>query len=460
LSLLLFLLACSDDKPSVDSDDLSTSETADQDSAITESSGPSDDGDTDEDSGATTGTDDTGVADTPLNVLMISLDTTRIDGLGRFSDGTHTPNLDALMDRSLVLDDHFSCSNWTFASVLCVQAGARGTETGFIPEVGNITDRVPETVQTAEKVLSDVGYQTALLSSNPYFHDSTGVARDFDFIKLEQDVVAEDLTDWTLDALSDMDADKPWYVHAHYIDPHAPYTPPASYTEDAIAALEPLPVEAQVIVRSWEHYDTRIQDLTLEHLAVYYNGELEYFDDQLGRLLAEAEAMGMLENTLVVFWTDHGEQFSDHGGFGHGNSLYWEENRSVASFQGPGVTPESWTGPTSHEDIWPTTLTLMGITVPDSFTGHPAWEHPEDDIRYGLDYQLQESQQFVERGGYKLIHRWEDNTFQLYNLMLDPEETVDIFDFGDATSQQLYDELIAERARVRELRPTKPGPGG
>ena len=69
----------------------------------------------------------------PQNVLVLTLDTVRKDYLGRYGDHQDTPWLDAVMDESVVLEDHRSCSNWTVPAVICLYAGQSPVDLGFEP---------------------------------------------------------------------------------------------------------------------------------------------------------------------------------------------------------------------------------------------------------------------------------------------------------------------------------------
>jgi len=69
----------------------------------------------------------------PTNLLVISLDSARRDTIGRFSGSADTPNLDAFLEGSLVLENHRSCSNWTAWSMTCVLSGRNPMDNGFAP---------------------------------------------------------------------------------------------------------------------------------------------------------------------------------------------------------------------------------------------------------------------------------------------------------------------------------------
>ena len=117
--------------------------------------------------------------DRPYNVLMISLDTTRVEDLGRSSGLDTTPNLDALFDKSVTLDNHRSCSNWTFASTVCVQSGAWDLDLGFVPGIGREPATVPDDLLQAPEVLGDAGWSSYLVSTNSFLSSHVNNAQGF-----------------------------------------------------------------------------------------------------------------------------------------------------------------------------------------------------------------------------------------------------------------------------------------
>ena len=284
----------------------------------------------------------------------------------------------------------------------------------------------------------------------------------------EHDAPAEWVVDTTLALFDDGDVetDAPWYVHAHFLDPHTPFDPPEAYL-DGLDALPPILYDLtnfswyQQLNEDWETLDEAEQAVILEHLWLRYYGELAYVDAQVGRLLAELESRGMLEHTLVVFWTDHGEQFLERGSLGHGRELHEEENRSIAIYSAPGLTPGVWTGPTTHADVWPTALEALDIARPSAWTGLPVGQRADDTARFASWHGMETPRQMVERGDSKLLYWW-DGRKALYRLGEDSEETVDVYDPKDPEVVALWELLMPRVEAFSELvtsyKPIDPGP--
>src|SRR5262249_1070014 len=113
-----------------------------------------------------------------------------------------------------------------------------------------------------------------------------------------------------------------WFAFVHMIDPHWPYAPPAPYdtqfAKHAIDDLKDWPPELNAL-RAHVPDDEMKAELIDE-----YDGEIAFADAQIGRILDALEKQGLLENTLVVFHSDHGEEFWEHGSCDHGHTQYDE----------------------------------------------------------------------------------------------------------------------------------------
>ena len=369
----------------------------------------------------------------PPSVLFITVDTTRVDDIGYFGGEAATPNIDALLDDSMVLERHHSCSGWTYTSMICLSSGATPLERGFLPRLDTIQP-VPEDTRLAAERLSSEGWRTGLITTNPYIAQSTQLARGFQRYDERVGAPAGEVTDAALAMLYSWDAgdEQPWYLHVHYIDPHDPYAPPAEWFD--VSDLAPIDFDLTVsggydlLDRAWPSTGEDERALALEHLRRRYRGELAYFDAELGRLLDTLEGAGWLEDTAVVLVSDHGEQLFDHGEHGHEVSLHREENASVASIRWPTGGPGWWDEPTTHQDIWPTLLEGLGEAPLTQASGLPVGQAAPDRPLTLLRVLGKEVQAGLVRGDQKLLFSYgPEGTSEtaLYDVAADPYEQAD-----------------------------------
>jgi len=393
---------------------------------------------------------------------MISLDTTRRDHWRRYGGAADTPHLDALFDGGLVLDDHRSCSNWTYSSVLCFHAGMSDVELGYVPGLGAFEESAPDEMVTGAEILRDLGFTTALVSSNVFFSGDSNMDQGYDtsILRLYEtvDVINQEALP-LLDALA-ASGEAPWYFHIHYIDPHAPYSPPEEYL-DGLDGLDPIAYDLNTapghtdMQNAWGELDEAERALIAEHLGVRYAGEMAYADAKLGELLERAESLGLLDDALVVFWTDHGEQLGEHGTVGHDADLFEKENRAVVAFAAPGLEAGGWGGPTLHQDIWPTTFAAMGIDPGVDHTGVEAGLRDPDVARLALRHTGGQAVHMAERGGVKLLYRHHGEK-RLFRLGDDPDELVDVYDPHDPDVIALWEALLPQVEAAEALHPGYP----
>lgn len=389
----------------------------------------------------------------PRNLLMVSIDTFRKDHLDLYSDRERAPFLSALARRGFVLDDHTQCSNWTFASTVCTLRGTDTVDGGFIPRLSRMAPPVPADTPFLAGWLADAGFHTVLVSGNAWISPSWGTTQGYDVVRVPHNAGARHLFELGAEAVeAAVGGDEPWFLHIHLIEPHAPYDPPSAY----LTGLDGLPPVPWDLSQKAEHYDANLLWPNLpeearaaleQHLRVRYEGEIRWLDDQLAAAFSDLARRGLLRDTLVVFWTDHGEQFWEHGYQSHAYTLHGEEVDGVAFFWAENIVPGRFTEPTAAIDLVPTLLTLWDLPVPPEVTGLPVGSAPADRPRFATAAARLGVVQMVERQGLKLTYSWL-GAARLYDRRVDPHEQHDLFDPDDPRARALWSllEPYAERA--------------
>lgn len=372
----------------------------------------------------------------PKNLLIVSVDTFRRDLMARYGGEGFAPVLDRMAEEGVALDAHRSCSNWTFPSVLCANYGATNLDVGYSPDLRDPDNAwAPEDVPTLANRLSDAGWRTMLVTSNGWFSADRNTDLGFDTSERPDDRRTQSVFGTGMERLGEataLGADR-WYLHLHVKEAHPAYNPPEEY----LAGLEGLaPIEYDLTDFD-EHYDAGAvwpaltdeeRELLLAHLRVRYHGEVRWMSDQLEVAFEEMDAAGFLDDTLVVFWTDHGEQFWEHGEQTHAYGLNAEENDGVAFFWAKNIVPGAWDGTTSLIDIAPTVLSLLDVPTDPTVTGFPVGEAPDDRVLDFVTVGRLGPVQSVVGGGWKLVYRWTTGERWLYDVVNDPAETTDLYD--------------------------------
>lgn len=403
----------------------------------------------------------------PTNLLVISLDTMRRDHVGRFSGTGLTPNLDAVLADAFVLEDHRSCSNWTAPSMTCVVSGRTPMENGFWPwctdpAVGNRPGPA-YAGRTLAGLLGANGYRTSLVSANVVFSDWLGVAEGFGRQTVIDSAPAQDVAATALGELEVMTGlGDPWYLHVHFIDPHGNYCAPAAFVDTAELVdlgytTEEWCGDTYGLGDTWWSRPPEGRDAVVDTLLALYAGEILYWDATFGQMWAELDASGALDDALVVFVTDHGQQFFERGGHGHGIVLGAEENRSTAAFWARNLTPAAWTEETVHQDVAATIHAVFGLVPDVPITGTTVGTAATDRAVRAQNYWGEVVELSVARDGHQLLYAWNGDR-AWYDLTVDPAGLVDTYDPTNPDLVALWGDLGTWIDDVRAAWPHLPAP--
>ncbi len=317
----------------------------------------------------------------PPHVLVLVADTLRADRLGAYGNTRDlTPFLDSLAERSYVFHDAYAQSPWTSPSIASLLTSRYPSQHGFESFESLLADEE----RTLAEVLGDHGFATAGFIANSLLSRKRGFAQGFDSYRVLATPAARPrhrLVSWVTGRADAIDAaalewldegarrGRPVFLYLHYMDTHTPYEPAAPALERIFAGRELPDLEALTDA----HLDARLGGLDEQTRAAVkdaYDAEVLSLDLALGRFFAELERRGFLRNAVVVFTSDHGEEFMDHGFNGHGHSLFDELIRVPLLVSVPGQSARvDVRGAVSLVDLAPTLVELAGGAVPASFAG-------------------------------------------------------------------------------------------
>ena len=192
-----------------------------------------------------------------------------------------------------------------------------------------------------------------------------------------------------------------------------------------------------------------------------YAEEVEYADREIGRLLAGLEERGLMDNTLVIFTSDHGEGVGDHDHIGHVSQLYDTLLHVPLVFVWPGRLPEGIVidEPVSLIDVFPTVAELLGLTRPVNasgismtplFRGENRVQRPFLAATYPPESAS--AKRSIVLDGHKFIHSWTDTRdwVELYNMVEDPGELEDLAETQPEILERLRNELGQLLAEISE----------
>jgi len=324
-------------------------------------------------------------------VLLIACDTLRADRLGIYGyDRPTSPNFDTFARESVVFQEAYASAPHTGPSMSSLLTGRLPDEIGVAH--GNRSQMPPE-VETLAERLADHGIPSAAVISNWALRaaEDPGIGVRQGFLHYDDDMNREEPNrpgHFERTAKATTDAAIAWleraegeglerfFLWVHYMDPHGPYTPPARYVQ----AFERPPVDTRLLrigkshkgLRRIPNYQALGQERRVDVYRNRYDAEVRYFDDQLGRLLVWLHEHGMVDDSLIVLTSDHGESLGEHDyWFCHGENVYREVVRVPfvvhypGGLTGPGVPYQDEVvrvdALTSHLDFWPTVLEAFGL---------------------------------------------------------------------------------------------------
>ena len=400
------------------------------------------------------------------NVVLITLDTTRVDHLGCYGYRRRTsPNLDALAEQSVLYSRAIATSSWTLPSHASLFTGKFTTSHGarYDPEGPlRLKDAINGPAswdryrarglsadqRTLAQILKEAGYATGSVVAGPWMKRVFGLANGFDFyddsgIGSSNGRLAPSVTASAGRWIEEF-KDREFFLFLNYYDPHGPLTPPQELAQQFLPASTELR-----------------QDVPLtpeQHLALY-DAEILFMDQQVGILLEKMKRLGIYDNSWIIVTADHGELFGEHGKFGHGHFLFQPEIH-IPMFM---KFPAGERAPAREEplvqltDILPAVCRRLELPVPEGIQGrvpgeaHPvvAETYPLPSAQYAGDWRA-----FFE-GDYKLLWNSESQ-HRLYNLKDDPGEAVDLADQDSARAQRMQDMLDGYLSGLP--RPTAVGP--
>ena len=337
------------------------------------------------------------------NVLLFLVDTLRADRLAAYGgDGRLTPHADGFAAAATVYETAVAQAPWTRPAVASIFTGLWPQDHG----TWSLHSVLPESAVTLAELLREAGYRTAAVSTNGHITARHGFAQGFDdfhfLVHGEQEV--ERVVEWTGDWLEDQD-ERPFLLYLHTIDPHGPYAAPRAYRERfAPGSLGEDP--KALLARAEEATGTERERL-VERLRPLYDAEVAYNDAGFGALLALLERRGLLEDALVVFVADHGEEFLDHGELGHGWNFHAETLRVPLLVKYPRQRAGRREPAVAQQvDLLPTLTAAAGARTPAGLPGRDlrrALAAGEEPLAVShLDHRGRRGHSLV-RGGWKLV---------------------------------------------------------
>ncbi len=396
------------------------------------------------------------------NLLLISLDTLRADHLGSYGYPVDTsPILDAFAKRAILFETVVAAAPSTtpshasiFTSLLPVHHGAFFSRRAPLP---------PEHVTMAE-ILKGKGYRTVSINDGGQMDAMWGLSQGFDeyitlpgvSIKAKFARNVKRVFRWLDD---NVEAKAPWFMFLHTYETHHPYNPDTEFYNaigHEYSGALPDVIDKSLLqeINSEQH---AVNEEDKRHIIGAYDAEIRSMDDALGGLLNGLADRDLMENTIIVLTSDHGEELGEHGMMGWHSHALWDEQLLVPLLiglpdgRGAGTRiPDQVRG----IDLLPTLLELLSIEPLPQAEGRsmmPLMRGEHDEPRPAVsqrDTVLTPVPATLRIGTKKLYLREGEETPLLFDPGTDPTEKNDLYESDKETATELktmLDALIAAR---------------
>jgi len=369
------------------------------------------------------------------SVVLILIDTLSADHLGCYGYTRETsPAIDSLAASGIVFEHCQAQGPWTLPGMASIFTGLTERSHGCSYYNGFSHGLDPE-VPTITSVLKDNGYSTAALVNVGYLGEPFGITRGNDYFWINED--GSDNADVTVDSLlsyfEHTDPGEPFFVTIHFFDAHLPYEPPAPW--DTLFQLSGTSGGTE-----WPAMEYCSNQAVIQHMTAMYDSEIRWTDSQLSRLFAGLRQTGRADNTLFILVADHGEEFMEHGDWGHAHNLYQQALHVPLIMSGPGIEPgSSVSRNVGQYDILPTLLTYLNIPVPDHVEGIDIFGViPENRVIPSSGVMVDTVSVAGISGDSKVIWFVEPDSSETFNLAEDPGETTLL-----PTDSLLFEEVLS-----------------
>lgn len=401
------------------------------------------------------------------NAILVTIDCLRADHLSCYGyERKTTPFMDYLAAKGIKFENAFANGPFTVASFPSILASA------YPLEICNQIPLSPDVVLISE-VLQRKGIKTAAVHSNPYLSTFYGYNRGWNYFQdfchsiphnknlkrssfrsaakqcLPKKILefyyffkiflgfthipyvdAETITRYSIAWLS-KNKNRPFFLWIHYMDIHEPYWTLNVKFERKYSKK----VSRLTQTKIWNDMSKgKLNFKSIRKVIDIYDDKLSYIDKCVEKLFNILDSEGLIESTLIILTADHGQEFLDHGCFGHTARFYDEILHVPLILFGPRAKRQINRNLVSLLDVAPTILSFYGITVPVDYRGHnllSKFTNPFIISEAAHNEKFKEFSSNFKTYAVRTLH-WKfirhESYCELYNLEKDPKETENVLD--------------------------------
>ena len=398
------------------------------------------------------------------NIIFVSFDTLRAANVGFMGYKRDiTPTLDKLAKQGFIFTNDISTASWTLPSTMSWFTGVYPSNHKVVnkytvlksgeEEITNLKKLSPN-IKTLAEILKENGYRTG------GFTGGAGVDREFGFNQgfevYADDKVFAGLEESVPKALNWIKQHKneKLFVFLHGYNIHGQYVPQGGFDHRFVDFT----YKGKLTGSKEEQLELREQGVAsgkifltqedVRFLTALYDEKVQRADFEFSRFLNEYEKLGLMNKTVFIITSDHGEEFYEHGRIDHGMTLYDEVIHVPLLIKIPGITQKIKINfQVRNIDLMPTILDLIKVPIEENIKeqmrGVSLVPYMTGKINQNLDAFSETDYRYAvslrslrDTNNWKTILNLETNSSELYNLNIDPYEKNDL---SQSQSNKLYD---------------------
>ncbi len=393
-----------------------------------------------------------------LNIILVSLDTLRADHLSSYGYHRNTsPHLDQLAQDGVLFEHVYAQSPWTLPSHMSMLFSLNTAA----HQVYMYNQSIDKSIPSLGSYLKGKGYLTTAFTGGGYMSSIYGFPKGFDrydepaekqpddYRAREAEYLFHTASDWLT-----RNQDKKFFLFLHTFQIHGPYECPPPWNKSFLAdghKWDQINLKDKLETAGTAH---SLSPKEIENIIALYDAEILYTDEILIKpLIRHLKELGIYDRTVLIFTSDHGEEFYEHSGWLHGDTLYNEQIKVPLVIKLPQSQSAGTRIPAKVRliDIMPTILDLAGIKPAHidgkSLLSLVSGKESQDrifisDLASRTQPGLIPLKMATNRDDLKFIFTRADSgikSIETYNLNNDPEEKRNLF----PKARTLRDEVLA-----------------
>lgn len=427
------------------------------------------------------------------NIMMVYCDQLNARFLGLYGNSDiKTPHLDSLAEKGFVYDNAYCNNPICTPSRMSILTGLYPSTHGYYGLYG----KEPRNLTSMFKYFSELGYRTGALGklhtprywveresdyvydeflefpkylegagwyddNDNRFHDGvvSGKPSKLPYEHSCESVLAKltlRFANQQVERNEKIKPDEPWFAWVSFARPHQPYTPSepfaSMYNPDEIN-LPPVSDSEKEKVREMR---SEISESRLRDCVAAYMGLVSQIDHSIGRIVDGLKENGQLDNTIMIFTTDHGDFAGEHGLYSKIGGISYRAVTRVplffVDFRNPLI------GRSDHliesVDVFPTICDMAGFEIPDTVQGLSFLNHMQGEDRELRESALTENvhRKALATKRFRYVSNLEGEKNELYDLMNDPYELINLIDSEEyrSVAAELSDSLLKRVSQARK----------